>query len=378
MHLLNKINKPKKLSAYLSLLLCAVLLLVVSAYRTALAADTAETQQQTFDYLVRDDISTDAAPTPPIDSPPPHFPSPTPLPADRPLPFTDWPALSPEGFLLTDGIGTQTEFIHADEKTGVWIYLSPTLRIEINRLSARVQRRDVIWFMADIRFLSPEAFKAYSANPKAPGKGHARPEAIAKQHSLVYAQNGDLFTWRVSNKEKPGIIIRDGKILRENTYTKAHAVIPPLDELSLYPDGHIEMYTPGIFTGLDYLAKGASDVLAFGPILFKDFVKDNRLDKSFTSLEPRSALGVISPGHFVGIMVEGRNKRSGGAPLSFVADRLLEVGCHEAFTLDGGQTAAMIFMGQNVMDPGIYHGYHKTRNQPDVVGIGISGLVPKK
>jgi exopolysaccharide biosynthesis protein len=135
------------------------------------------------------------------------------------------------------------------------------------------------------------------------------------------------------------------------------------------------MRTPGQMSAGEYLARGATDVLAFGPILFSGRVLDERLQKSFTHLEPRSALGVVSPGHFVGIMVEGRNKRSAGAGLAFVAQRLLEQGCTDAFTLDGGQTAAMVFMGKNVMDPGIYNGFHKTRNQQDVVGIGRSDLV---
>ncbi len=69
-------------------------------------------------------------------------------------------------------------------------------------------------------------------------------------------------------------------------------------------------------------------------------------------------------------MVEGRNKRSAGVPLSFVADRLLEWGCYEAYTLDGGQTAAMVFMG-NVMSSGIYSGHQRARRQQDIIGIGI-------
>ncbi len=74
-------------------------------------------------------------------------------------------------------------------------------------------------------------------------------------------------------------------------------------------------------------------------------------------------------------MVEGRNERSAGAGLRFVADHLLERGCREAFTLDGGQTAAMIFMGKNVMDPGTYNGFHNTRRQQDILGIGRSEKV---
>ena len=296
--------------------------------------------------------------------------------AETPPPFEKWPPLAEDGFLPADKGQPAEEFVFADEALGRWIYLSGSLRVEIARHSARVDRRDLVWFMADIRFKEGEAFRAYSADPKRPSRAQERPEKIAKANRVVYAQNGDLFSFRVYNREKKGLIIRDGRVLFEDTYTRPVAKIPPLDELALFPDGHVEMRTPGQYSAQDYLSAGARDVLAFGPILFRGRVKDERLEKSFTHREPRSAIGVVGPGHFIGIMVEGRNKRSAGAPLRFVADRLLEAGCQEAFTLDGGQTAAMIFMGRNVMDPGIYNGYQKARKQQDIVGIGqwVRGL----
>jgi exopolysaccharide biosynthesis protein len=55
----------------------------------------------------------------------------------------------------------------------------------------------------------------------------------------------------------------------------------------------------------------------------------------------------------------------------------LEYGCHEAFTLDGGQTAAMVFLGEEVMDPGIYNGFQQARKQQDVIGIGQSDQTAK-
>lgn len=289
--------------------------------------------------------------------------------------FTAYPNLTGEGFLSPDWPGG--EFVYVDVDKGQWIYLSGTLRVEISRHSGTLRRDKLVWYIAHIRFNSPEAFKMYMAKDGSP-KYQLRPAQIAKKHQVVYAQNGDLFSFRLYNKERPGLIIRGGKLLYEDTYSKPVAKIPPLDELALFPDGHIEMNTPGTYTAGGYLARGASDVLAFGPILFKDSIEDERLDTSFTHKEPRSALGVIAPGHFVGILVEGRNKRSVGANLQFVADRLLEEGCVEAFTLDGGQTAAMVFMGEQVMSPGIYSGYQQARKQQDIIGIGQSDSVPKK
>lgn len=290
-----------------------------------------------------------------------------------PAPFIAYPALDSEGFLSPEQ--AEQEFIHVDWDNGLWIYISKDLRVEISCFTGAFKRKNLVWYISHISFRDGQHFRSFMAKPGSP-KYQLRPSQIAQNHRVVYAQNGDLFSWRLYKKERPGLIIRDGRLLYENTYTKPVATVPPLDELALFPDGHVEMNTPGTFTAANYLARGALDVFAFGPILFKDRVKDDRLDKSFTHLEPRSALGVIGPGRFVGIMVEGRNKRSVGANLQFVADRLLEEGCHEAYTLDGGQTAAMLFMGEEVMSPGIYSGYQKARKQQDIIGIGFSEQVP--
>lgn len=298
-----------------------------------------------------------------------------PFPHEGPAPYAAYPATDSEGFLALEW--PEAEFAHSDEEAGRWLYLSHDLRVEIERFSGTFERRKIVWFLADVRFRDEQAFRVYSANPKRPGQGQERPAKIAKTHQVVYAQNGDFFTYRANRGHLTGMIIRDGKLLHKNTYKRANAGIPPLDELALFPDGSIQMRTPGQLSAQDYLDLGVRDVLAFGPILFQDRVKDKRLDQSFTHREPRSALGVIEPGHVVGILVEGRNERSVGANLQFVADRLLERGCVEAFTLDGGQTASMVFLGQEVMDPGIYNGFQQARKQQDIVGIGQSDLVRK-
>ncbi len=301
-------------------------------------------------------------------------PSPAPFPSyiTTPAPFTDYPALGRDGFLEKPISENGPAFIHVDVETGHWVYIGTDLRVEIERrIYKEPGRQRIYYFIADVRFKGSQLFRAYSNNPDRPEKGYDKPENIARQHNLVYAQNGDLFTWRIEEKRYPGLIIRDGKVVRDQTYDKATVNGPPLDELSLYPDGHVEMRSPGELSANDYLQKGALDVLAFGPLLLKNGELDDRvLGRHFRSLEPRSAIGFKAPGHFIGIMVEGRNKRSAGAGLLFVAQRLLEEGCSDAFTLDGGQTAAMVFMGDIVMDPGTYNGYTKTRRQPDVIGIG--------
>lgn len=303
-------------------------------------------------------------------------PRPSPVPAQRPEAFQGYPKTNDQGFLDEPLSKDKPAFIHVDRDAGRWIYISTDLNIDIERRMIKTRAGSHYYFIAHILYGEGQAFRSYRKNPRNPVYDLAKPEAIARQHGVIYAQNGDLFSYRVYNKKFPGVIIRDGKILYDRTYNKANVNAPPLDELSLYPDGRVEMHIPGEVSAQDYLSKGATDVFSFGPILLKDSEKDPRLVKDFRSPEPRSAIGIVGPGHLVGIMAEGRNKRSKGVPLSFVADRLLEEGCTDAFTLDGGQTAAMVFMGTIVMDPGTYSGYTKTRQQPDIVGIGVTRQKP--
>lgn len=299
-------------------------------------------------------------------------PTPTPAPpyaALTPPPFEGYPALSGH-FLAGDG----APFVHVDEQAGRWIYIDRTLHVDINRYQARVRGRNTVWYVSHIHTAEGgPVFRSFLANPKSPARGNDKPQNIAAAHRVIYAQNGDLFTFRVREKRYPGIIIRNGRVVYDKTYKKRVTGVGPLDELSLYPDGRMEIHYPGEISAQEYLDRGATDVFAFGPALILDGVRDDRLEKNYNSYEPRSAIGVAGPGHFVGVLVEGRNKRSDGMPLRFVADRLLEQGCTMAYNLDGGQTAAMMFMGRLVITPGTYNNYHNTRSQPDIIGIGVYG-----
>ena len=281
----------------------------------------------------------------------------------------DFPPLTEDGYLKDETEGA--EFVHVDVKAGEWLYLSANLRVEIRRYTGKIERRNTVWFVSDIKSKDGMVFRSFQESPDKPGK-RARPEQIAQKHKVVYAQNGDLWTWRLQEKRYPGLIIRDGKIVQDKTYKKTVDAIPSLDELALYPVGRMTVNFPSEVTSEQYLKDGAHDVFAFGPVLIRDGVLDERLKTSFKSAQPRSAIGMIEPGHYVGVMIEGRTKRSYGTSLGFVADILMERGCQLAFNLDGGQTSAMVFMGTLVMHEPTYNGFTNTRNQPDIIGIGTS------
>ena len=129
-------------------------------------------------------------------------------------------------------------------------------------------------------------------------------------------------------------------------------------------------------TAEEYLADGAVDVLAFGPILIRDGkLNEAALKKYGTSHAQRTAVGMVEKGHYFFMMLEGRIKRSKGDGISFLAEKLLEKGCTLGFNLDGGETACIVFMGHQLCKIEEKR-RQSSRATSDILGVGTSDLLP--
>ena len=288
-------------------------------------------------------------------------------------PFAGFPERDEEGYLVPGAVELD-EFIHSDFENGVWVYLSPSLQAVVYRCEAKLETGAVRWYEGEVKSRK-DVVRVFSDNPARPRVGYNYPQLIARAHKVVLALNGDYFTFRTGSKIPNGVIIRDGAIVNSRTSHGKQVMQPPLDELALYADGRFELRYPREITAQDYLDRGALDVVAFGPILIRDGVMDDRIEKKFRGLEPRSAIGMVKPGHYIFMNVEGRIKASAGATCLFLAERMQARGAVQAFTLDGGQTSGMFFMGTHINEPGEYNGSKFIRKQPDIVGIGYSEQV---
>ena len=80
---------------------------------------------------------------------------------------------------------------------------------------------------------------------------------------------------------------------------------------------------------------------------------DIRDDYKFASFEPnpRTAIGQIGELQYVMIVVDGRSKESAGLTILDLQQFMLELGCQQAFALDGGGTATMTFHMQTYSNP---------------------------
>ncbi|MBQ7865251.1 MAG: phosphodiester glycosidase family protein, partial [Clostridia bacterium] len=196
-----------------------------------------------------------------------------------------------------------------------------------------------------------------------------------------FAMNTDYYTYRVSvsNSRKTGVVIRDGKILYDDRYAQneiSPSLFPNLDTLAFYPDGSLSVHHSYELTAQDYIDRGAYDVFSFGPYLIKDGKLSEKAYDTSNTRNPRAAIGMVEPGHYVAIMCEGRLQRSSGVTMSYLAKLMRAKNCQVAFNIDGGQTAVVVFMGKQLNKIGAYSG-GKTNSRPtsEVVGIGHSDQV---
>lgn len=299
----------------------------------------------------------------------------TPAPTEVPAYMAHMPALNAKGFL------DEGEYLYSSEDEGLWIYVSQTSKIIIQRKYDATQ--PLTWFEADLYgdLDAGEMLRTVQNDPEKMGKVRVDATETAKKHNVVFAMNTDYYTYRVAvnNNRHTGIVIRDGRILYDDPYTEkqvTNSMFPNLDMLAFMPDGSLKVYHSWEKTAQEFIDEGVQTVYSFGPYLLLDGKVSERAYANNENKNPRCAIGMVEPGHYVAIMCEGRLKRSAGVTISYLAKMMRAKGCQVAFNMDGGQTAVMVFMGKQLNQIGAYDG-GKTNSRPtsEVLGFGTSEQV---
>ncbi len=299
----------------------------------------------------------------------------TPAPTEVPAYMAHMPALNAKGFL------DEGEYLYSSEDEGLWIYVSQTSKVIIQRKYDATQ--PLTWFEADLYgdLDAGEMLRTVQNDPEKMGKVRVDATETAKKHNVVFAMNTDYYTYRVAvnNNRHTGVVIRDGHILYDDPYTEkqvTNSMFPNLDMLAFMPDGSLKVYHSWEKTAQEFIDEGVQTVYSFGPYLLLDGKVSERAYANNENKNPRCAIGMVEPGHYVAIMCEGRLKRSAGVTISYLAKMMRAKGCQVAFNMDGGQTAVMVFMGKQLNQIGAYDG-GKTNSRPtsEVLGFGTSEQV---
>ncbi len=302
--------------------------------------------------------------------------------ARAPLEVPGAPERDAEGFLTTE-----PEFSVSDFDVGFWAYLSDTLQVVIHRYWDEEQK--VCWFACDIRTRGDERIQSLSTGGK-----YVYPRVLARSSRSVLAFTDDNHDYRINQKETVGIVIRNGKILSTKQKKPTSGRFPKLEMLACFADGSMKCYNSLDHTADELLEMGAENVLAFGPILVTDghlgehmreTEAEAKKENYYHYHEPRLALGMVAPGHYIVINVTGRyyDKRAAvpgmavkgsknGVYLDWVALKMLELGATEAINLDGGWTTSLCFLGESLNMK-----YTSSRKTRYMMAFGVSELASK-
>ena len=297
----------------------------------------------------------------PLEATPVPTPSPT---ATLPAPSataTPDPALEEDSFASHFRKASDPEEVVVfDEKNGIYEYRSDTLAIEIQRY----EKTDppLAYYVAHIYERDVNSYRSGFGSARLNGRDTEDACVMARRYRAVLGMTGDNLLHSDYNR---GMMVRDGRIFRAMTQASV---------MALTEDFSMRIYNIKDNAMLNEIEAGTQDTFAFGPPLILNGKLCEKVDEDRVGrINPRAGLGLVEPGHFVAIVVDGRLPHySHGLLLSDYAKLFLDEGCVMAYNLDGGASATLVFMGEYINKRAENH----YRSVPDQLLWGYSELVP--
>lgn len=216
-------------------------------------------------------------------------------------------------------------------------------------------------YVADVRISSPEYLKTALAQ-NAYGKNVTQKTSeIAQENQAILAINGDYY-----GSQEKGYVLRNGVLFRETVSRNQ-------EDLVIWDDGSFSVITEGDVSATELLANGAQQVLSFGPALVYDsgicVTTEEEVGKAKAN-NPRTAIGIVEPLHYLLVVSDGRTEESSGLSLYELAEFMQSLGAVTAYNLDGGGSSTMYFNGKVVNNPTSSGKSIKERKVSDIVYIG--------
>ncbi len=216
-------------------------------------------------------------------------------------------------------------------------------------------------YVAEVVLSDPDYLKTALADNMYGKNIKDKTSEIAKSVNAVFAVNGDFY-----GAQETGYVIRNG-VLYRSTAKKDQ------EDLVILEDGSFLIINESKVTAAELMNMGAVQVLSFGPGLIEDgeiaVTEADEVGKAKTS-NPRTAIGVISEGHYIFVVSDGRTDESEGLSLYELAEFMQNLGVETAYNLDGGGSSTMYFAGEIINNPTTSGNKTKERSVSDIVYIG--------
>ena len=190
----------------------------------------------------------------------------------------------------------------------------------------------------------------------------ATTSSMARSVGALIAINGDYYGAQTS-----GYVIRNGVLYRSQMRKDTQ------EDLVIYSDGTFEIIKEGEITAEALVANGAWQLFCFGPGLIDGgeitVSAGDEVGKAMAD-NPRTAIGMRSPLHYVMVVSDGRTTESPGLTLYELACFMKELGVVTAYNLDGGGSSTMYYDGSVVNNPTTNGKKISEREVSDIVYIG--------
>ena len=235
-------------------------------------------------------------------------------------------------------------------------YRDENIRIELTEQVVS----DTRVYIADVRVTSAEYLKTAFARDTYGRNVTEWTSVIAQAHNAVLAVNGDYY-----GAQEAGIVLRNGRLYRKK--------VKKQDILCVWADGTMEVLDGYTSKGDDLAARGAWQVFCFGPGLVTGgevTVTEKSEVRNSMASNPRTAIGMVEPGHYLFVVSDGRTEESEGLSLYELAGLMRSLGAVTAYNLDGGGSSSMVFNGRVVNKPTSYGRKVAERGVSDIVYIG--------
>lgn len=222
------------------------------------------------------------------------------------------------------------------------------------------REHDTTIYSADVQLTSPALLKTALARGSYGRNVTEKTSVTAENVGAILAINGDYY----GSRER-GYVVRNGVAYRESSMG--------YEALAIMADGSFRVVNEGEASVQELLDDGAVHVLSFGPALVVDgeiaVTEEDEVGKAMTD-NPRTAIGMIEPGHYVLIVSDGRTRESEGLTLKELAEFMQALGVTVGYNLDGGGSSTMVFMGEVVNNPTTNGRKITERSVSDIVYIG--------
>ena len=226
-----------------------------------------------------------------------------------------------------------------------------------------MRRLDTDIYIADITVDDPDCLRTALAGNAFGRNLTDTTSSIAREHNAILAINGDYYGFRDA-----GYVMRGGYLYRELAANDQNQ-----EDLVILEDGTLQILAEVDYTAQEMQEMGARDIFSFGPGLIIDgqiSVREGEEVDRAQVTNPRTAIGVLSPLHYIFVVSDGRTDESVGLSLLELAQLMQNLGCTLAYNLDGGGSSTIWFNGKVLNRPTTFGDKISERKVSDIIYIG--------